>query len=510
MTALWVFTAIHTRLTALKRGQAFVLIALGIVVFIGFAGLAVDAAILWTARLRMQSAADAGALAAADALLAGNTTALTAAQAATAANGFSDGQTTRANPNAVVVTVNNPPTSGTYSTNAGAVEVIVRQVQPTYFLKVMPAFSKFSVSARAVASPSPAGCIYSLDPSGSQSFMISRGSLVSNCGVLVDSTSSSAFYLSSGASLTASGGIGVVGGAVVQGAASPQPVTGILSFPDPFASKPAPARPIPPAVVCTAGMNLTINMAGAYSEPHGCYSSVTINNAGAAVDFRDGGDYAFPNGMSAAGTVNLDGGGNYYFGKDVGINAGTFNAGGTGNYYYAGAIVANAGVTADLMPGYYGGGINVAGAGATVNLAGNGVYYFGASVVDNTTSTIQSQSGNGAPTHVMLYFGGGSLVENNSAMLNLSAPLAGAYEGILLFQDRANSTAATIDAGASVALDGALYLPDAALTISGAYANAYSLIIAYDITLNAGALSVNTDYSSLQDGSPIKQTVLVE
>jgi len=479
-------------------------------VFIGFAGLAVDAAILWTARLRMQSAADAGALAAADALLAGNATATTAAQAATSSNGFTDGQATNGNPNLVSVTVNNPPASGAYSSTTGAVEVLVRQVQPTYFLKVMPQFASIPVSAHAVASPSPAGCIYSLDPSSSQSFLVNGGSLNSNCGLLVDSTSSSALNVNSGASVTASGGIGVVGGTLVHGAVSPQPVTGIVSFPDPFASKPTPALPAAPSSTCASGTTLTINLAGTYSEPRGCYTTVNINNASAVVNFDDGGNYVFPNGINTQGTANLDGSGTYYFGNNININSGTFNAGGSGTYYYTNAIVANAGVTANLMPGYYGGGINVNGAGATINLAGNGLYYFGSSVIDNTTGTIQSQTANGIPTDVTLFFNGGTLIENSSAILNLSAPLSGTYEGVLLFQDRANSTAAFINAGASATLNGALYLPDAPLTINGGYTNAYSLIIAYDITLNAGALTVNTNYASLQDGSPIKQTVLVE
>ena len=479
--------------------------------FIGFAGLAVNAAFLWTARLRMQSAADAGALAAADALLAGNATATMAAQAAASSNGFIDGQGTSGNPNLVTVAVNTPPTTGAYSSTTGAVEVLVSQLQPTFFLKVLPQFASIPVSAQAVASPSPAGCIYSLDPSSGQALLVNGGSLTSNCGLLVNSNSSSALSVNSGASLTVSGGIGVVGGTLISGSVSPQPVTGIISFSDPFASMPTPAPPAAPSNACSSGTNLTVNGGGTYEEPNGCYTTVNINSRFAVVNFHDGGNYVFPNGLtSTAGTVDVDGSGSYYFGGPINLTSGTFNAGGSGTYYYTGVINANGGVTANLMPGYYGGGINVSGADATINLIGSGLYVFGASVIDNTTGTIQSQTAQGGPTNVTLYFNGGTLIENSSAILNMSAPLSGTYEGILLFQDRANSTAVSIDTGASVTLNGALYLPDATLAINGGFVNDYLLIIAYDITQNSGALTIGNNYSALQDGPPIKQTVLVE
>src|SRR5262245_6951511 len=46
-----------------QRGSTIVLVALGMVVFLGFAALAIDAGILYTARAQCQNSADAGALA---------------------------------------------------------------------------------------------------------------------------------------------------------------------------------------------------------------------------------------------------------------------------------------------------------------------------------------------------------------------------------------------------------------------------------------------------------------
>lgn len=530
-----------------------ILVAVAIVVLIAFVGLATDVGLLWVARLRMQSAADAGALAGADALLSGLATAPDAARAATTANGFTDGAGTTANSYNVSVTVNDPPVSGTHTGVSGAVEVIVAQTQPTYFLRVMPQFAAIPVSARAVAIPAPAGCIYALDPTGSQSFLDNSGAIDSSCGIMVNSNSSTAFNVNSGASVSAVGGIGVVGGTLIHGAVSPTPITGIASFSDPLSSRTVPVRPSAPnapSSYCAGAQNVTVN-GGAASYGPGCYNvtlnggtlnlngsgnyviqgatlngnsqlnltgggsyyftgGVNFNGAVAAMNGAGAAIYYFPNGMNTQGSVNLNGSGSYYFGGGVNLNSGTFNCGGSGSYYFNNGINVNSGVTADLSPGYYGGGINVNGGGAVINLAGDGTYYFDGNVIDDTNGTIQSQTAGGTPTYVTLYFDQGTFTENSSAILNLSAPTSGAYEAILIYQSRTNSAAAYINTGANVTLNGALYMPDARVTINGGWVNAYSLIVGYDIVDNAGALTVNANYTSLQDGPPIKQTALVE
>ena len=59
---------------------------------------------------------------------ANGTSYVTQAKGITAALGFVDGQ------NGVTVSVNKPPTSGGYTSSATAIEVIVQQPQPRYFL----------------------------------------------------------------------------------------------------------------------------------------------------------------------------------------------------------------------------------------------------------------------------------------------------------------------------------------------------------------------------------------
>ena len=61
------------------RGQVLVIVALGIIVLLGVAGIAIDVGRLMAERRHLQTAADAGALAACQALLSGDTADLDAA-----------------------------------------------------------------------------------------------------------------------------------------------------------------------------------------------------------------------------------------------------------------------------------------------------------------------------------------------------------------------------------------------------------------------------------------------
>jgi hypothetical protein len=55
-----------------------------------------------------------------------------------------------------------------------------------------------------------------------------------------------------------------------------------------------------------------------------------------------------------------------------------------------------------------------------------------------------------------------------------------------------------------------MYFPDASITLNGGWANVYSFVIADKITINGGSFTINSNYSSLTNGSPIKRTTVVE
>lgn len=143
----------------------------------GFASLGVDVAMLWATQLRLQTAADAGALAAADSLKSGGSgNVTTSAQGATAQNGFTNGLATPGNTNLVSVTINDPPKSGSYMSNASAVEVMVQQSRPTFFMRAA-GYSTVAISTRAVALPtSGQACIYALNATSSGSLQVNGNS----------------------------------------------------------------------------------------------------------------------------------------------------------------------------------------------------------------------------------------------------------------------------------------------------------------------------------------------
>jgi Flp pilus assembly protein TadG len=227
------------------EGQALVLTALGMVVFMLMAGLGVDVGYLHYKKQQMQKAADAGALAAATALINygginGQLQIINAGKADAQANGFTDGQ------NGITVAVNHPPgTNGDpFQGKFNYVEVIVAQPQPTFFMRVL-GYNSVNVSSRAVATAvgSGSGCLYSLAPSGIDTFDVGFGAQVSsNCGILVASSSSSAFEAKAGSRVTAPS-IGIVGGDSGSGTLDPAPTTGIAPFTDPLANVPAPTVP---------------------------------------------------------------------------------------------------------------------------------------------------------------------------------------------------------------------------------------------------------------------------
>lgn len=403
-----------------RRGQFMVLFAIALVALVGMAGLAVDVGFFWNQRRRIQSAADAGAVAGAQELLQGNSTDVTsAAQTDASLNGFANGV------NGASVSVANPPTSGPYAGNADAVQVTVTQPQSSFFLNAL-SFSSFTLSASAVAAfdPSPT-CIYSLGASGSSSLNASSGATMqSACGMLVNSSSPDALTVSSGATIQAPA-IGVVGNYSNSGGTiSPTPTTGLAPVNDPLAGMAAP----------------------------------------------EVGDCNYNNFRAQAGAV-------------LSANPGV----------YCGGISVTSGATLTLNPGTYildGGGLSV-NSGGTLN--GSGVTFY------NTEGAAAYQ-----PVSV-----------TSGGTMNLSAPTSGTYEGILFFQDRNISSqdasmANVFNSGSALNLEGTLYFPTSPLDFSsGGAATAYTILVASQVSFTSGSV-INDNYSSLQNGSPIKTVSLVE
>jgi hypothetical protein len=261
----------------------FVTVSLALVALMGISALAVDVGDLWTTRRRMQNAADAAAMAGADEIAIGGskTDVVAAARTASAQNGFTDDSATFASSSHVSVAVYQPPQSGPYATNPNAVQVIVSQTQPTYFIRVL-GWQNVPVSTLAVGlTVSGGSCVYVLNPTASGAMTVTgTASLNSTCGLYDNSNNSSALIVS-GSGVLQAPLVGVVGGTTVNGGGSTPPSTGIAAFGDPLAWVPQPA-----VGACTSYQMQNIGTITTLYP--GLYCGGLKLNAGANVTFMPG------------------------------------------------------------------------------------------------------------------------------------------------------------------------------------------------------------------------------
>lgn len=221
-----------------SRGFVLLLLAVSALVLFGFVGLSVDVGYIHLARTRQQAAADAAAMAAVHEVTAGRSANVAAAaRLASQQNGFTDGV------NGVTVTVNKPPSSGDYSADNSATEVILAANASTFFMRTF-GLTSVLVRTRAVSRPAPdPNCIYILDPADNDALKMGGTSAINaSCGIYVNSTHEKAINVGSSACLNATS-IKVVGGFYHNSSCpmTPTPTTGVDPVPDPLASLPAPA-----------------------------------------------------------------------------------------------------------------------------------------------------------------------------------------------------------------------------------------------------------------------------
>jgi Flp pilus assembly protein TadG len=288
-----------------ESGSALVLVAVSLTAIFGMMGLAIDVGQLRMAKQRLQMAADAAALAGALELNACGSTAncavlKTAAQDALTENGYSGSAIQGAcvpTGTALAISINNGPcavgASDPHYGNASFVEVVVSQAQPTFFAGVL-GISTVQMMTRAEATRAGNSCIFALDPTGSGALTVDLLAQVAspNCGIVVESTSSSAVscYLASLSALA----IRVVGGYSQTGCTlSPTPSTGIVSPGDPLAYLAAPSvsscgtSTASPYTGSKSALNLTL-LSGPVVLYPGVYCGGIAMGLGANVTFMPG------------------------------------------------------------------------------------------------------------------------------------------------------------------------------------------------------------------------------
>jgi Flp pilus assembly protein TadG len=261
-----------------RSGSVFIYTAIIAPVLLGFAGLSVDVGI-WYANQRLaQAAADSGAMAGALEVLrssASSTAIINAVNTDSANNGFSA-------TNGDTVTVNFPPQSGSFTSSAEAVEVIVSRPARS-FLSQLVFEGATTITARAVARAGANDiCVWSLNPSDSGTLSVSGTAQVNlGCGVLANSTDASALTQNGNSCLNATQ-VKVAGnssGACI----SPQPITGVSQVADPLASMPPPSYGS-----CDYSNNITVNSGTPQTLGPGTYCGNIRVNANGQLALQSG------------------------------------------------------------------------------------------------------------------------------------------------------------------------------------------------------------------------------
>ena len=159
--------------------------------------------------------------------------------------------------------------------------------------------------------------------------------------------------------------------------------------------------------------------------------------------------------------------------------------------------VAGTGTTT-LNPGTFCSGFNL-NSNTTVKLNA-GTYFIEGGVNLGTGSTLTG-------TGVTLYLtGSGQLQMNSGSTAQLVAPTTGSLGGILIWEASTDSNAIILNGNTSADFQGAVYAPAAQLTINSAANTAqYTILDVNSLILNSGAnFTINSNYSSLAGGSPVK------
>jgi hypothetical protein len=404
-----------------EAGQSLLLVALALVVLMGFAGLAIDMGVIRYEKRLQQTAADAAAIAGADNLAHPASGGVTAgAQNASATDGFTDNGggnvSACASPSAAVGTVcvqvsNGGPTTGPHAGDPKYVEVFVAAVQPTYFMPVL-GINQETVTARAVATNVSGGvagngCAWTLgSPSGQIEGININGSATLNatsCGIIDNGN----FNTKGNKLLVNAGTFGTAGDWSANGTkqgdvtcsnqAGPCPAIKMPASSDPFASMTPPSQPSASSS-CPATGACNVTTSGIQALQPGTYSSIT-----------------------------------------VGSNS-----------------------TANFAPGiYYIDGAN----GLTVN---------GGSTICNSTSANCSGAPPPANSGVMFYFTGNATVNmTGNPVVNLTGLTSGTYAGMLMYQDPADTNVGPAPNGPTLGGDsganfgGVLYFPSDQITFFG-------------------------------------------
>jgi hypothetical protein len=236
-----------SRFWSSTSGSVIILYALMLPILVGFTGLGVEVGYWYVSKRGLQTAADAGAIAATHERSAGNdeSTIHDGALVEAVRNGFKD-------LTGNLITVNNPPLAGDYAGNMSAVEVILDQLHQKLFSRVLYD-GDVNIETRAVALQTPGGtaCILGLNETQNDTVTAAGSNILLMPGCVIASNSNASDAISiQGATTVQADSLWTVGNYQIEGNSANLDlenlsVTRSYALDDPFED-----TPIPPLGSC--------------------------------------------------------------------------------------------------------------------------------------------------------------------------------------------------------------------------------------------------------------------
>jgi len=442
-----------TRFAIDRRGAMAMTLGLLMTGFAGMTALSVDVADWYGSRRIMQAAADAGAMGGALALKNGDTN----AQAISAATTDAQLNATGLGSGATV----------TASVNASSQITVTLTKKATLLLSGLFLSTAPTITTTATAGVVPlttAGgtpmCLLVTSPAASNVVVLSGSSSIqaSGCGMVVNSTSTSAINLSGNTvinskSLCGPGGHNVTGSSKLNPAEINCPTVS-----DPYT-------------------NMTVPSAASASNP--CMVTNFQTNGSNYYEYTDQG-----------GTTHQI------------SNGATTVIGGVNAFYYA--TPGNTSTALHMTQGVYCGGISL---GAYTNVVFDpGIYVMRNGGLNTSGNTTASGSGvafylTGTGTAVQLQNDDVDLSAQTT--LTITAPTTGAMAGIAIYQDGSAATGTltnTLSGNSTINFTGLLYFGHQNVTVSGSSENqsaGFTAMIAYTLNYSGySTLYLNSNYSS--------------
>jgi Flp pilus assembly protein TadG len=280
-----------------ENGSFVVITALLLPVLIGMGGLATEVGVWFYQHEKMQNAADAGAMSAALASSSNNTT--TEARAVIQSFGYVNGYDN------ATVAVNQPPSLGSHSNNASAIEIVIQRTQRRFFSGLFNA-TPMVITARSVAlnDDNGDGCVLTLDKTASAAGLVQGTANVVLIGCsIIDNSKDAAALTAGGSAWVDAKSVRVTGGISGQNSfhTTDGIRTGVAPADDPYASVSNPT-PSGPTVGNCCNKN-TPNLSP------GVYTNGMKLVGGASITLSPGTYFIQGSGLDVAGGASLTGNG---------------------------------------------------------------------------------------------------------------------------------------------------------------------------------------------------------